>query len=173
MKIARSQKPVATIGADDHGSVMVEAALTLPFVMLMGFATFEFANFMSQHQAMTTGVRDAARYLARVSIPYSAVGANLTCADAIANRAETARNIAVTGAPNGDERLRVAGWTAAQVTITTVTQSNSAGAYRGGDPLCVVRVSGSLPYAQFGLLRALRLGAPTVAVSHSERWVGD
>ena len=63
-----------------HGGVLVEFTLVVPIVMGFGFAAIEFGNAFYGYQQMTTGVRDAARFLARFDDPSSKIAAAKTLA---------------------------------------------------------------------------------------------
>jgi Flp pilus assembly protein TadG len=151
---------------EEPGSALVEAAVVFPMLMVFGFGVFEFSNVFFQHQEVTTGVRDAARYLARVDNP----------SDATAQL--RAKTLAVTGAIDGT-KPRVPGWTVGGVTITVdsipnpVIAATSAPAYRGSNPLNIVKVSTSFSYQQMGFLTGFGLGAATFNLAHSERSIGE
>ncbi|WP_406856244.1 TadE family protein [Alsobacter sp. KACC 23698] len=150
---------------DERGSVAVEAALALPFVIAFAFAIFEFGGMLYAYEMVQTGVRDAARYLARVPDPTAS---------------ETqARAIAVTGSPSGSGASRVAGWSDRDVTVSYASAPNPVDAatglraYRGSDPLRIVTVSTTFQPRGLGLLSAIGLGPIQVAASHTERHVGQ
>jgi Flp pilus assembly protein TadG len=151
---------------DETGVAAIEAALTIPVLLALGLGGVEFSNAFLDHQQISTGVRDAARYLARVEDP--------TDATAQAN----AKDIAVNGAVGGS-MPRIAGWTTGSVSVATTSISNPVVAdtgertYRGPDTIYVVTVSTSVAYPQIGLLGGLGLAAPTFAISHSERSIGE
>jgi Flp pilus assembly protein TadG len=150
---------------EETGVAAVEAALVVPVLVLFGFGVLEFSNGFFDHQQVTTGVRDAARYLARVSDPTDATSQGY------------AKNLAVSGAIAGG-KARVAGWTVANVTIAIANVANPINpatgelTYRGANPLKIVTVSTSFPYRQMGFLTAFGLATPPLTVAHSERWIG-
>jgi Flp pilus assembly protein TadG len=150
---------------DDSGSVAVEAALALPFVIAFAFAIFEFGGMLYSYEMVQTGVRDAARYLARVPDP---------------DASETqAKAIAVTGSPTGSGATRVAGWSARDVTVSYASAPNPVDAatglraYRGGDPLRIVTVGTTFQPRGLGLLSVIGLGPIQVTATHTERHVGQ
>ncbi|MEI4486856.1 TadE/TadG family type IV pilus assembly protein [Frigidibacter sp. MR17.14] len=51
----------------DEGVALVEFALLLPMLLLLFAVTIEAARMVRSYQAVSSGVRDAARYLARVA----------------------------------------------------------------------------------------------------------
>src|SRR5437899_10014811 len=98
-----------------RGSVMVEMAAILPFLMALGCGVFEFGAFFYQYQMIEAGVRDAGRYLARVSDPAASTA---PCASAVLTAKEaSAKDIAVTGAIGGTSK-RVSWWSQSDITIT-------------------------------------------------------
>ena len=50
---------------DDAGSALLEGAIVVPFLFTLVLGTLEFSYFFYQQHLVSTGVRDAARYLAR------------------------------------------------------------------------------------------------------------
>ena len=154
---------------EESGAAAVEAAVTLPVLLLLGSGVFEFSNAFFDHQEITTGIRDAARYFARLPVPNQG---NNPC---VVNDQTFAKNLAVYGDINGGTKPRVPGWTVGAVTITCPEVDNPSGGvtYRGAAKLYFVRAATSFPYQQIGLLNAFGLGSPTFTVAHSERWIGD
>jgi Flp pilus assembly protein TadG len=158
---------------DDRGAALVEAAVTFPVLIILGAGVFEFSNAFYAHQEITTGVRDAARYLARAELSNPAP---TTCDAAIAAAAAGAQNLAVYGNISGGGNARVQGWTTGMVTVTSTDVANAPVGgippYRGPNPLCIVNVAAAVPYPQFGLLTYLGVAVPTFNLAHSERWIG-
>lgn len=154
---------------------MVEAAILLPALLLLGLTAFEFSNIFFQHQAVTAGVRDAARYAARTPRP---TGSSCETAIESTEIVTAAKNLAVSGDIYSASPARVAGWKASDVTVTATTIANPIDAstgsltYRGPDPVCVVRVTSSYTYRKIGAPFGFNFIAPTIAVSHTERWIG-
>jgi Flp pilus assembly protein TadG len=155
---------------DDRGAALVEAAVTFPVLITLGFGVFEFSNAFYAHQEITTGVRDAARYLARAELSNAANN----CDAAITAATAQGKNLAVYGNIGGSGNARVQGWTTGMVTVTHIDVANTGNPpYRPGiNPLCVVEVSAAVPYFQFGLLTYLGVAAPTFNLAHYERWIG-
>lgn len=150
---------------DDRGVAAIEAAIAFPFLVALGAGLFEFGTVFYNVELMQTGVRDAARYLARTEEPTAAEAA--------------ARNLAVTGAVTAGQPLRVSWWQPQQVRITyrdtpnPIDPATGLRRYRGADPLKVIRVSTDVPYAGQGLLALIRLGPLQVGAAHEERYVGQ
>jgi len=160
---------------DRSGAALVEAAFVAPVLITLGFGIFDFSNFFYQHQAVVSGVRDAARYLARsfCATADPSVDPAISCNTQIAD----AEQIAVYG-DMGGTAPRVSNWSTKDVTVTFTAIDNPIDpatgdpTYRGGDPIYVVTVSTSFPYAEIGFLTMFGLADPNFAVSHSERVVG-
>jgi hypothetical protein len=142
-----------------HGTAMVESAIVLPVFLTLVGGVYEFSFFLYQEQLATSGVRDAARYLALTADPN-----NLT------NQTE-AKNLAVTGSIGGGS-TRVSGWDISDVSIAVNAVDNSIGTYGGGSAIQIVTVSTSFVDPSLGFLGLLGLKRPTINVSHQERFVG-
>ena len=155
---------------DDLGAALVEAAVTFPVLITLGAGVFEFSNAFYAHQEITTGVRDAARYLARAELRTAAT----TCDAAITAATAGAKNLAVYGNIGGSGYARVQGWTTGMVAVTSTDVANTGTPppYRGPNPVCIVNVAAAVPYPQFGLLTYLGVAVPTFNLAHSERWIG-
>lgn len=145
---------------DDTGTAALEAAIVIPALMVLGLGAVEFSNAFYDHQLISMGVRDAARYLARVPQPDD------TAAQA------NAKDIAVYGGV-GDSKPRVAGWSTGDVTVSSTAIDNTDGTYRGSATIYIVTVSTTLTYPQIGLLKGLGLTPPAFTITHSERAIGD
>jgi hypothetical protein len=57
------------LGRDEDGSALIEGAIVVPVLCLLLFGVYEFSWFFYQQHLISTGLRDAARYLARSSAP--------------------------------------------------------------------------------------------------------
>lgn len=144
----------------DRGTALLESAIVLPvFLMLIG-GVYEFGYFFYQQQLLTTGVRDAARYLALTANPNNAT------------YQIDARRLAVYGMIDGDTTARVSRWSTADVAISVTALDNSSGIYCSGCTVEVITVSTSLADSSLGFLGVLGLKTPVISVSHQERWVG-
>ena len=144
----------------DAGAALVEAAFVLPIFLTLVGGVYEFGFYLYQQQLITSGVRDAARYLALTTDPTSS-----------ANQID-AKNLAVYGSTNGGTVPRVRGWSTAGVTVAVNPVDNSAGAYTGGSTIQIVTVSANFSDPTLGFFGLLGLAAPTISVSHQERSVG-
>lgn len=160
---------------DRSGAALVEAAIISPVLITLGFGIFDFSNFYYQHQAIVSGVADAARYLARSSC--ATANPNVDPAAACSTQIAEAEQIAVYG-DIGATKPRVPNWSTQDVTVNFTANDNPINlttgdpTYRGGDPIYTVTVSTSFAYAQIGFLTMFGLANPNFAVSHTERVVG-
>lgn len=160
---------------DRQGGVLIEAAIVAPVLLILGLGAFEFSQLFFKHQAMTAGVRDAARYAARIPRP-----TGVSCDEALgdAQLVAAAKNLAVTGDINLSTPPRVKGWSTSDVVVTATTIENPVDpltgvrAFRGPDPLCVVRVNTSYFHSRMGLFANFNMIPSTISVSHAERWIG-
>ena len=139
---------------DEHGAVLAETLIVVPFVTLFSVGILEFGNMFWQKEQIETGLRDAARYLARcqtnVSLPQPAITA-------------TARSIAFYGTPSPGvgAALRVPGWGPAAADIT-ITQPVAG----------VIRVAATHGYQSSPLFGWLDLAAISIEAFHEERYIG-
>ena len=142
--------------AAESGAALVEAAVVLPVFLTLVGGVYEFGYFLYQEQLVTTGVRDAARYLALTADPTS-----------VTNQSN-ARNLAVSGSISGGTP-RVAGWETSEVSVSIASIDNAAGSYGGGPVVQVVTVSTSFVGHTLGFLGLLGLKSPTISAYHQER----
>ena len=146
--------------ADRSGAALVEFTLVIFFLMALMLGTMEFGRFLYQYQLVVEGLRDAARYLARVD---PSVGANQT----------NAKNLATTGTIDGSGGERVAGWVAGDVNVDFLNPVDPS-LYRGLDPIHqVVNVSTTFNYADLGLLSFFDLGPLTPTVAQEQRVIRE
>jgi Flp pilus assembly protein TadG len=159
---------------EDRGSAILEFTIAFPLLVTLGFGAFEFSNAFHDHQAVASGIRDAARYFAR--LPVAAPGNN-PCVDnagAILN----AQYLAVYGTITAGTYPRVPGWAAGNVAINCVQVANPIDPatgepdYRGTNPLWIIKASTNFSYQPLGLLTVLGLAAPALKAAHYERWIG-
>lgn len=155
--------PRRGLAACSSGAALVEFSLTLPLLLSLAFGVGEFGRLLYQHQLIVTGIRDAARYLARVSDPIAATAAG--------------QNLATTGLVTGGT-ARVSYWQASDVLVTAPTVANPTDpltgqpSYRSGGPVTVVRVTTTVQYQDVGFLSFLGLTPPTFTLAHEERFIG-
>jgi Flp pilus assembly protein TadG len=158
------------IWRDIQGSATTEAAAILPVLLLLFCGVFEFSWYFYEQHRVSTGIRDAARYIARTANPPS---------DATVQ--SNAKSIALSGDTSGSctsgtpTTCRVKGWTdPASITIDpTVSVACTAPYYCQGGATTMqgVKVSTSFTPSSLGFLGFLRLGSLTINISHTERIV--
>ncbi|HVL79033.1 MAG TPA: TadE family protein [Sphingomicrobium sp.] len=148
------------LAADQAGSAAAEMAMVTPILLALMFGAFELGNFFLSEHVVQKGVRDAARYAARLSMTNYP-----SCS--VSGPAETQiQRVARTGQPDGTT-LRLRGWTADSMTTVTL-ECDSSGTFSGiytdfpnGVP--VITVSASVPYPS--LFGTLGLGNPSLTVN--------
>ena len=144
---------------------MIELTLVMPFLIALGLGTVEYGQAFYHNHLITNGLRDGARYLARVDDP--------------AAEAAKGRDIAATGEIGGTTN-RVSWWSSADVTVSVLNVANPVDPntgerlYRGSDPIKVVRVSTNVNHPGFGFLAVIGISTPlNINVAHEERVIGD
>jgi Flp pilus assembly protein TadG len=142
----------------DRGSALLEGAIILPVFLSLVCGVYEFGFYFYQQQLVAAGIRDAARFLALTDNPNNAT------------YQLNARNIAVSGSTTGGI-ARVPGWTSSDVTVAVSAVENPA-ATASGAMIQVVTVSTDFVDPSLGFLGLLGLTAPTISVSHQERYIG-
>jgi Flp pilus assembly protein TadG len=152
---------------NEKGSALLEGTILTPFLFILVFGVVEFSYYFYQQHVVSSGVRDAARYLARVQDP------NDPSAQTIA------KNLAATGSPTGGAD-RTTGFAPSNVAIQVVSLDDSSLTYNCrpcSDPLCLFtmcadQVTSGLhgPLANMGFLW---FGAKNITVMHSNAlWTG-
>ncbi len=153
---------------DQIGAAAAEMALILPLVMVMLFATFEGAYYIICEHQVVTGVRNAARYAARLDFShYSCPSTYVASPSGVPTITEgQIKNLARTGQLVGGT-ARVQGWgsVATDTTISVSCTGSTGGIYAatsGNAPK--VRVSARFNYpslmGQLGFTQAtLQIGA--------------
>ena len=159
-----SVRIVQSLWRDGEGSALIEGAIIMPVLLILALGVFEFSWLIDQQHLISTGIHDAARYIARSANP-----TDLT----IQNRA---KNLATTGAIDGDT-ARVKGWTTRDVKITYASVNNPVGTngltpFRGGAVIQSVTVSTTFTVPSLGFFGSLGLKPPALTVSHQERVIG-
>jgi Flp pilus assembly protein TadG len=154
-----------SVWRDSEASAFLEGALLLPVLLTLGLGVFEFSWVFYQQQLISTGVRDAARYIARSTKPN-----DLTIQ-------MDAKNLATTGNINGGTP-RVNGWRANDVSVSYASVNNAPALngltpYRGGFIIETVTVTTTFTVRSLGFFGLLGLRAPSLTVSHQERVIGS
>src|SRR3974377_914061 len=124
---------IRSIWRNNEGSALIETALILPFLIIFIFGVLEFSWLIYQRHMISTGISDAARYIARSTTPNDPTVK------------QDAKYLATTGAVDGTV-LRVRGWKAADVEFSYSFISNLAGnagltGLRGGPAIETVQRS--------------------------------
>jgi TadE-like protein len=158
------------IWGDEHGAALLEATVLTPVVLLLVTGVFEFSWYFYQQQAIEIGLRDAARYIARI-----APSSDSSCGQSDPNNLwQKAQYLATTGSEdtsNPSPPLRVRGWAPGQVNFTCLAVPNTQGLL-GGANIYVIQASTSFGNPSLGFLGFLGLGPLTINVSHQERTFG-
>lgn len=181
---------------DRQGASLLEFTVVLPFLLAFGLGVLEFGNLLYQYHQVTTGVRDAARYLASAGY-VDADGDNSADPgelDPDGTRRSNATRIAICGeitscTTNGDKR--VDWWPADISTIATALDVQYCiGATPEGDTIAgcdcpnpainpdpgfganKVCVSTTATYDDLGFLAYFGLGPITFTTGHEQRYYG-
>ena len=146
------------------GAALVEFSLIAPLLVALMCGMVEFTNVMRQYHVMEKGVRDAARYVARVQMNGCTLPAGAITA---------AQNLALTGRTSGGTNL-LSTWTnPATVSVTVSTCfDNASSDYRGRTLMPVIQVQATAPYADLGFLSVIGLGPINLQVTHQQLWIG-
>ena len=133
---------LSRLGLDTSGAAAAEMALLIPLVLAMILATFEGAWYMVCEHRVIKGVRDAARYAARLD------RSQFTCpGNAFTGSTATIQNLARTGKLTGGN-AQVPGWVDGDVTVTVNCATGIGGIYNqtgGNAPRVTVRTQFAYP----------------------------
>jgi Flp pilus assembly protein TadG len=149
---------------NDEGTALIEGAILLPVLFTLVLGVFEFSWLIYQQHLISTGIRDAARYIARSATPH-----DLTIQ-------KGAKDLATMGAIDGNN-ARVNGWRSNDVDITYASVANPVNGdgltrFRGGVVIQIVTVSTTFTVISLGFFDFLGLKPPAFTVSHQERVTG-
>lgn len=136
-----------------RGTVAIEAAFALPFLVLLGLGAVDYSNMLISHHKMQSGLTSAGNFLAKSRTPQNYEG--------------QARNLAVSGNLSGGTPL-IPGWENSDVTITYRTISNANGQYRGEQTVQIVSVSSDVAYQGFGFVNAITPGGAAIMTDSYE-----
>jgi Flp pilus assembly protein TadG len=159
-----SVRILQSLWRNGEGSALIEGAIVVPLLLILVLGVFEFSWLIDQQHLISTGIHDAARYIARSANPN-----DLTIQ-------KHAKNLATTGAIDGDT-ARVRGWTARDVNISyssveNPVDVNGSTTFRGGAVIRSVTVSTTFTVPSLGFFGFLGLKPPALTVSHQERVIG-
>ena len=130
-----------SLRTDQSGAAAAEMALILPLVLALLFTTFEGSYYMICEHRVVKGVRDAARYAARLDLSnYACPGATFS------GNTATVQNLTRTGALSGGSAT-VPGWVNSDVSVAVTCTSGQGGIYAAtGGNAPKVRISTRLAY---------------------------
>lgn len=153
---------------DSEGTAVVEGGVLTPVLFALFFGVYEFSWYFNQQQLIESGLRDAARYMARVSIanPCNAKDSSGTLYTFYA------KNLAVYGSASTGTTQRVSRWGTSDVTFACTTYNNAGGNYNGEPTLYFVTASTNFTDPSLGFFGFLGLQPPSISVSHQERSIG-
>jgi Flp pilus assembly protein TadG len=159
-----SVRMLPSLWRDGEGSALMEGALLVPLLLILVLGVFEFSWLIDQQHLISTGIHDAARYLAQSANPNDVT------------LQKEAKTLATTGAIDGNIP-RVNGWTMRDVNITYASVDNPVSAngvtrFRGGPVIQSVTVSTTFTVPSLGFFGFLGLKPPAFTVSHQERVIG-
>src|SRR6266576_664631 len=109
-----SVRIVQSLWRNGEGSALIEGAIIMPVLLILVLGVFEFSWLFDQQHLISTGIHDAARYLARSANPNDIT---------IQNNAKT---LATTGSIDG-KVPRVKGWTIRDLKIAFASTENPVG----------------------------------------------
>ena len=139
---------------DRRGVASVEMALMTPIVFALMFTTFEGGNYLWTEHKVIKGVRQGARYAAR--LPFTSYDCSSTAPMGTTDiPLDNIKNVVRTGIPSGQAFPKVKGWTNTDITITvscdSTTQTGLYETVTGGAPRVTVSTVVAYP-ALLGLL---------------------
>ena len=141
---------------DTSGVVAVEGAILFPLLAMIGYGIIDLSMMLLQAHKMEQGLVAGASYLARAQSP------TLLTAQA--------KNIALSGRPDGSGEPRVNGWSDTEITLTIRNVANS-GQYRDGAIVQVAEFTSAHPYQGLGFIKLASGGRVTIRTDHEERMV--
>ncbi len=157
---------------DLRGAALVEFTLLLPFLIVIMAGMLEFGRGLHQYHTAAKGVKNAARYLARVVDEGSCPPSSTAWTTQVAK----AKTLAQHGSFSSSDPLSLSNWSnASDITVSVSCVDNSAGTYRGDDDIPVVTVSTSFAYNSLGLLSLTNVPGLTglqIEVSHEQMFIG-
>ena len=141
---------------DTEGAVIVEGAILFPVLALIAYGIADVSMMLLQSHKMEQGLVAGASYLARSQTP------TLLTAQA--------KNIAITGRPDGSGTSRIDGWTDSEITLT-IRSINNTGQFRSGATVQVAQFESAHPYEGLGFVKLASGGRITIRADHEERLV--
>ena len=141
----------------EDGIVMTEALVAVPFLFLLSVGVLEFGAVLWEREQIQTGLRDAARYMARCQAPN----------DCPAN----AKNLAYYGNIGGIEPLRVPGWDEDNSPIS-LTLEACKDEVDDDDEIDCYTATTTHQMVTSPLFGALNIDGISVTLSHKQRSIG-
>jgi len=138
------------------GAVAIEGAILFPLLAMIGYGIIDLSMMLLQTHKMEEGLVAGASYLARAQSPTS--------------RQTQAKNVALSGRPDGSGQPRVNGWMPTEITLTIRNVPNN-GQYRDGATVQVAEFSSAHPYRGLGFIKLASGGRVTIRTDHEERLV--
>jgi Flp pilus assembly protein TadG len=160
----------------EEGSSATEFAIVIPILVPLLFGAIEFGRLTHDYHVVSNGVRDAARYLARVpvSCPGGAPSGPTAAEQTIAKNLALSASYYPTTVPDGEHVLGY--WTNANtITVAVQCQANGgyAGVYAGEAFIPRLTVTATVPFNFiFGTLVSANASLNMVA-SHNEVAIGE
>lgn len=171
------RKLIARFWKEEAGSPILEAAVVLPFVLILGLGAIEFGFALYQYQMAAAGLRTAARYLAR--IPQASWSSTVPGDSRNFTYTQYAQALAVIDPVTASPR--VAGWSMSAVQVTSratnncvLVQSTCTNPLRGPTTIYTVVLSTNFTATGLGFTRLLGLSGPVrISMEHEERVIGQ
>lgn len=140
----------------------IEAAVVLPFVLLLGVGTIEFGWVLSQIEGVQVCLRDSVRYVSRTQLVISSSGAVSLSTSAV----NSAYGML-------DQIFQSNGITSKQRSITLSSVANTNGnLYLGGSKIYSISGTASFTPASAGLLAIFNVTLPVIHLHYETRHVG-
>ncbi len=145
------------------GGLVIEAALVLPFIIIIGLGAADASNMLVQNHKLESRLAMAGNYLAKTGTPatYESQAKNLACAGQLSTPSQCVL-------PN---------WSTSDITISYTDVANAelenGFEYRGGQPVKVVTVSSSIQYTGLGIVSSITGGSAQLQGSYEERVIGS
>ena len=133
-----------------RGAAAAEMALVLPILLILLFGSVEAGTMFMSHHAIEKGVRDGARYAARVPLGTQTDDGCVLAGDTTTQ--EQIKRVTRTGNPDEGETSRLYFWTdddtvTLSISCTTDAAWSTDGVYADfDDGAPVITVSASVPY---------------------------
>lgn len=150
------------------GTALVEFGILIPVLFPLFFGMMEYGRLIYQHHIAEKGIKNAARYLARV---VDDTGCALN-SSSFATAKTQAKNLAVYGGFDSNVTPSVSNWSTGDVDVNIDCETNGSGTWRGEEDIPLITVSTSFTYSDLGFLAVLGQSNVTVSVSHQELFVG-